>query len=149
MSIVSGIMKENLEELSKKVKELYISNNINENKSLLRQLNNPMSIDEQDMNDNLKSVDRVTQVDHNLSDNSVDLIYRGNYKLNFQERLEDKDLLILVQALRTQENIYDKIRHIDLSYNNLSDNSVGELISLCSKWNYLKSLNLQGNRIGS
>ena len=60
MSVVSGIMKENLEELSNKVKELYLSNNINENVSLVRQLKNPMSMEEQDMNDNLKSVERMT-----------------------------------------------------------------------------------------
>ena len=43
----------------------------------------------------------------------------------------------------------DRIRHIDLSYNNLTDNAVGELISVLRKCLYLKSLNLQGNRIGS
>jgi len=55
-----------------------------------------MIIDEIEMNDNLKPVNRVTTADDNVMDNNVDLIFRGNYKLNFSGRLEDKDLLLLV-----------------------------------------------------
>lgn len=149
MSVVSNIMKESLESVCNKLEELYTTNDVPSNKSLLRQLRLPMSIDEQEMNDNLKSVTRDTQVDPGISDNSVDLIFRGNYKLNFSERLQDQDLLLLIQSIQTLDSLHDKLRHLDLSYNNLTDNSVGELISLLRKCPYVKSLNLQANSIGS
>lgn len=121
---------------------LYESTSIEMNPSLLRQLSNPMSIEEQDMNDNLKSINRTTTIDPSITDNSIDLIFRGNYKLNFSNRLQDKDLLLLIQVITNIDRFSDKLRHIDLSYNNLTDNSVGELISLCRKAPNVKSLNL-------
>ncbi len=88
-------------------------------------------------------------MDPAVGDNSVDLIFRGNYKLNFSERLQDQDVLLLIQSIQSQEGLLDKLRHLDFSYNDLSDNSVGELISLCRKCPYVKSLNLQANSVGS
>lgn len=97
-----------------------------------------MSIDELDMNNNLKSINRKTQVDQKMVDNSIDLIFRGNYKLNFQERLEDKDLLLLCSAINTLDNsIFENFRHIDLSYNNLTDSSIVEFINLLRKCPYM------------
>lgn len=102
-----------------------------------------MSIEEAEMNDNLKPVNRVTEVDEDMMDNNIDIIFRGNYKLNFSGRLEDKDLLLLVQVLDLEmESVHDRFRHIDLSYNNLTDTSVIELISFIKKCSYLRSLNL-------
>lgn len=102
-----------------------------------------MSIDEVEMNDNLKPVNRVAEIDDDIMDNNIDIIFRGNYKLNFNERLKDKDLLFLVQVLDMEmENIHDRIRHIDLSYNNLTDSSVVELINFIKKCSYVRSLNL-------
>ncbi len=60
MSVVSNIMKESLESVSNKLEELYTTNDLPANKALLRQLRVPMSIEESDMNDNLKSVTRET-----------------------------------------------------------------------------------------
>jgi hypothetical protein len=51
------------------------------------------------MNNNLKSINRKTLIDNKSVDSSVDIIFRGNYKLNFEERLEDKDLLLLCAAI--------------------------------------------------
>ena len=55
---------------------------------------------------------------HSAGDDSLDLIFRGNDKLNFTSRLVDRDVIVLCECL---SSFGDHIRHIDLSYNLLSD----------------------------
>jgi predicted component of type VI protein secretion system len=49
---------------------------------------------------------------------SIDIVFRGNDKWNFASRMKDKDLLILCQVMDTYKQ---HIRHIDLSYNEISN----------------------------
>ena len=48
----------------------------------------------------------------------LDVVYRGNDKLNFNNRLTDRDVILMTSALESYENI---IRHVDLSFNELTD----------------------------
>lgn len=75
---------------------------------------------------------------------SLDIIFRGNDKFNFTSRLKDKDIIILCETLNESG---DLIRHIDLSYNHISDTGAESLAQLISNCPYLESLNLQGNDI--
>ena len=55
----------------------------------------------------------------------LDLIFRGNDKLNFANRFSDRDLILLVSALESHEKVtplfIQLIRHVDLSFNELTD----------------------------
>lgn len=74
----------------------------------------------------------------------IDIIFRGNYKLNFSNRLQDQDLIILTSLL---ENYTELIRNIDFSYNKLTESSIRPFAKLLSKLPNLESLNLQGNNL--
>jgi len=74
----------------------------------------------------------------------LNLIFRGNHKLNFSSRLSDEDLILLCSAA---EPFAKHISHVDFSYNLITDtgiNSLGRLLGLVPR---LESLNLQGNLI--
>jgi Ran GTPase-activating protein (RanGAP) involved in mRNA processing and transport len=74
---------------------------------------------------------------------TLDIIFRGNNKVNFSSRLSDQDLILLCSIL---EPHVTRIGHIDLSYNHITDHgaiSLGKLLALCKPI----SLNLQGNSI--
>jgi len=55
---------------------------------------------------------------HSAGADGLDLIFRGNDKHNFTSRLVDRDIIVLCECL---QQYGDHIRHIDLSYNLLSD----------------------------
>lgn len=92
------------------------------NKSLLKYFNLPMSSKSQ----------------------YIDIIFRGNDKYNFTSRMSNKDLIYLCTAFDESASV---IRHIDLSYNLISDESAKILAKFLSKCSDLESLNLQGNDI--
>ncbi len=77
--------------------------------------------------------------------NYLDFVFRGNMKLNFRSRVYDKDLILFSDVLKNHVGL---IRHIDLSYNELSDIGVEVLARMLRFCSSLESLNLQGNRIG-
>ena len=72
----------------------------------------------------------------------LNIVFRGNYKLNFNNRLGDKDLIILLSCL---EEFKDYIKHIDLSYNNISDSGAEALSKILPRLINLESLNLSSN----
>lgn len=88
-------------------------------------------------------------------DSQVSLVFKGNDKLNFTKRMSDKDLIILCNIM---ENYKDLIKHIDLSYNDISNNGCVQLAKLIARMPIpthplecpcLETLNLQGNKIES
>ncbi|EAS05339.1 hypothetical protein TTHERM_00695730 (macronuclear) [Tetrahymena thermophila SB210] len=100
------------------------------NKALIRELVNPSH--------------NAPPNDEQGGNTSLDIIFRGNDKLNFSSRLRDKDLIILCETLQESGEI---IRHIDLSYNLITDTGAESLAQLIGNCPYLESLNLQGNDI--
>ena len=69
-------------------------------------------------------------------------MFRGNFKLNFTNRITDSDLMILCGNLSEIPGAYENLRSIDLSYNNISDTSVSELAKIIDKCPNIESLNL-------
>ncbi|EGR33186.1 hypothetical protein IMG5_060000 [Ichthyophthirius multifiliis] len=78
------------------------------------------------------------------SEETLDIVFRGNDKLNFTSRLKDKDIIILSEVLKKHASI---IHHIDLSFNLITDIGAEALSSLLALCNNIESLNLQGNNI--
>lgn len=72
----------------------------------------------------------------------LDLVFRGNDKLNFTSRLADQDLIILCGCVNDIKGCRDYVRNIDFSYNLLTDISIGELSGLIDKCKSIESLNL-------
>lgn len=77
---------------------------------------------------------------------ALDMIFLGNNKYHFTSRMGDSDLIALCAAFEESASV---IRHIDLSYNTISDESVRVLAKLLRECSELQSLNLQGNNIES
>jgi Ran GTPase-activating protein (RanGAP) involved in mRNA processing and transport len=75
---------------------------------------------------------------------TISWIFRGNYKLNFNNRLRDNDVIILSKLLEKHVELID---HIDLSYNQITEIGAKALAKLIEKIPNLMSLNLQGNQI--
>lgn len=68
-----------------------------------------------------------------VSTPKLDLIFRGNDKLNFTSRLADQDLIIICGCVNEIKGCREYVRNIDFSYNLLSDISIGELSGLIEK----------------
>lgn len=69
----------------------------------------------------------------------------GNQKENFNNRITDKDLIVLAEVLEPYA-IY--IEDIDLRYNHINDGGAEALSRLVQRASRLLGLNLQGNSIG-
>lgn len=76
----------------------------------------------------------------------VNLVFRGNFKLNFNQRMTDKDLIVLLAAA---DHFKDSVRHIDFSFNEISDTGIQALTKFIVGCSQLESLNLQSNQITS
>jgi hypothetical protein len=76
----------------------------------------------------------------------LDLVYRGNDKLHFGNRFTDRDIILLSSALETHEKL---IRHVDLSFNEISDVGIEILAKYLERCPNIESLNLQGNSLGA
>ena len=89
----------------------------------------------------------VTYLEETLEENDgLDLVIQGNDKYNFTNRIDDEQLLILCNTLRSVA-IY--ISDIDLRFNKITDTGAKALADLISKAPRLLGLNLQGNAIKS
>lgn len=55
---------------------------------------------------------------------SINIVFKGNDKQNFSDRMRDKDLIILCQVMETYKEL---IRHVDLSYNEISNTGCSAL----------------------
>jgi Ran GTPase-activating protein (RanGAP) involved in mRNA processing and transport len=77
--------------------------------------------------------------------NFLDFVFRGNSKLNFTSRINDKDLILFSDVLKNHVQL---VRHVDLSYNELTDIGVEVLARVLKSCSNLESLSLQGNLIG-
>ena len=91
-----------------------------------------------------KSLVKYLGIPINPNSQYIDIIFRGNDKYNFTSRMSNKDLIFLCTAFEESASV---IRHIDLSYNLISDESVKILAKLLNQCSELESLNLQGNDI--
>ena len=76
---------------------------------------------------------------------SIDLVIHGNAKENFENRVGDKDLAVMVDVL---EDYAIYVEDIDLRFNLISDLGAEVLSWLIAKSERLLGLNLQGNDIG-
>ena len=74
----------------------------------------------------------------------LDLIFRGNYKLNFNNRFRDNDMIILSSILEEHSEL---VRNIDLSFNLITENGIKPFAKLLNKVPNIESLNLQGNQL--
>ena len=89
----------------------------------------------------------VAYLEETYEDNDgLDLVIQGNDKYNFTNRIDDAQLLVLCNTLRSVA-IY--IVDIDLRYNKITDAGAKALADLISKAPRLLGLNLQGNAIKS
>ena len=77
---------------------------------------------------------------------NLDLILRGNDKLNFKNRVKDTDLLVITTHLTTYGHF---IEHIDLRYNQITDEGASYLAKLLKICPNIVTLNLEGNDIKS
>ena len=75
----------------------------------------------------------------------IDLPFPGNATYNFNTRLKDEDMQPLSISFMSYVS---NIRHIDLSYNILTDKGIAILSKLLEYADNLQSLNLKGNQIG-
>lgn len=82
----------------------------------------------------------------------LDLVFRGNDKLNFSHRLTDRDLILLTSALDGHETVMHVfkqiIRHVDFSYNQLTDVGLEIFVKCLDNCSSIVSLNFQGNSLG-
>ena len=76
----------------------------------------------------------------------LDLIYRGNDKVNFAHRMTDKDIILLSEVVPEYSNI---IRNLDFSYNQISNIGIEMFAKVLKECPNLESVNLQGNDIGA
>ena len=93
-----------------------------------------------------KSLSKMLDLPINSKSQYIDVVFRGNDKYNFSSRLSDKDLSILCESFAESASV---IRHLDLSFNLISDNSAKTFAKLLRGCENLESLNLQGNDIES
>lgn len=70
---------------------------------------------------------------------SLSVVYRGNYKLHFMNRIDDKQCEALFEALLDHAK---EISHIDLSYNHITAESMPVLAAFVQSAVNLESLNL-------
>lgn len=70
---------------------------------------------------------------------SIDLVVHGNQKENFNNRIEDKDLIVISDVLEPYA-IY--VEDIDLRYNHISDAGAEALSRLVMRASRLLGLNL-------
>ena len=86
-------------------------------------------------------------LEETVEDNeALEIVIQGNDKYNFNNRINDAQLIALCAAL-DQFAIY--IEDIDLRYNEITDEGAQALGDLISKSPRLLGLNLQGNKIKS
>lgn len=78
--------------------------------------------------------------------NPLSVVYRGNYKMYFTDRVKDEDFEILCEALMENAEL---VTHIDFSFNELTSKSMPKLGKFIREAVKLESLNLQYNNIGS
>lgn len=76
---------------------------------------------------------------------SISLIYRGNYKMYFTERIKDEDFEILCDVLM---DFAELITHMDFSFNEITEKSTKAFANLLEASIKLESLNLQYNYLG-
>ena len=83
----------------------------------------------------------------------LDLIYRGNDKVNFAHRMTDKDIILLSEVVPEYSNVNKGttqiIRNLDFSYNQISNIGIEMFAKLLKECPNLESVNLQGNDIGA
>ena len=75
---------------------------------------------------------------------SIDLVIKGNDKENFENRVTDKTLSVIVEVL---EDFAIYVEDIDLRYNLITDMGAEMLSRLISWCERLLGLNVQGNQI--
>lgn len=75
-------------------------------------------------------------------ENTLNLNFKGNDQFNFNHKLSDSDVKALCFSL---ENYINFLVHIDLSFNQITDNSVLTLSRVISEATNLKSIVLRGN----
>ncbi len=75
---------------------------------------------------------------------SVSLVYRGNYKVYFNDRIKDQDFEVLCEVL---VDFADLLAHLDFSYNHLTAKSARALGKVLEAAVKLESLNLQYNSL--
>ena len=73
---------------------------------------------------------------------SVSLVYRGNYKMYFNDRIKDQDFEVLCEVL---VDFADLLAHLDFSYNQIGPQSAKSLAKVLEGAVKLESLNLQYN----
>lgn len=76
---------------------------------------------------------------------SLTIVYRGNYKMYFNDRINDEQCEVLFEVLL---EFADLVTHVDLSYNHLTAASMPTLGAFIESATSLESLNLQHNEIG-
>lgn len=76
---------------------------------------------------------------------SLSIIYRGNYKLYFMDRINDAQCEILFEILL---DYADSVIHIDLSHNHITAESMPAMAAFVQNAVNLESINLQHNEIG-
>ena len=92
-----------------------------------------------------EEIERAENEDYEIEEGkSLDLIYRGNDKNNFSNRISDDQLVPLVKVLEPHAV---SIQHIDLRYNHLSDSGAEVLAELLKPAVHLITLSLQSNMI--
>jgi len=82
--------------------------------------------------------------DINEEDDAIDIIIRGNDRLNFNYRIEDLDLIVICGTL---ESYSECLLFLDFSYNHIGDTGAMALARLIGGCPNLEGLNLQGNSI--
>lgn len=89
----------------------------------------------------------MTYLERTIEDNEILVLeIRGNDKRNFNNRIDDRAVILLAATL---EPFAFYIEDIDLRYNEITDDGAQVLAELISKCPRLMGLNLQGNAIKS
>jgi len=76
---------------------------------------------------------------------SISLIYRGNYKMYFNNRIKDQDFELFCEVL---VDFADLVTHIDFSFNEISDKPTKAFAKVLESAVKLESLNMQYNFLG-
>lgn len=77
---------------------------------------------------------------------SISIVYRGNYKMYFTDRIKDHDFELLCEALT---DYADLIAHMDFSFNEITERSTKAFANLLDQAIKLESLNMQYNYLGA
>lgn len=102
-------------------------------------------LEEQAIQQNVER-ERAEQEDYTIEEgNHLDLMFRGNDKLNFSSKITDSNLYPLVGSLVEHAIL---IQHIDLRFNLISDTGAIILSNLLKPAVNLQTLYLQSNNIG-